>query len=53
MPATLKEIYAKCRAGARLNPEEGLKLYLDAPLPELGDLAHAARLRRVPEMRVT
>jgi len=49
----LQSIYDKCRQGGRLTPEEGLKLYLEAPLIELGDLAHAARMRRVPEARVT
>lgn len=50
---TLESIYAKCRSGERLSAEEGLKLYTEAPLIELGDLAHQARLRRHPEMKVT
>lgn len=50
---TLTQIYEKCKNAQRLSLEEGLKLYLEAPLIELGDLAHQARLRKVPEMRVT
>jgi cyclic dehypoxanthinyl futalosine synthase len=50
---TLSQIYDKCRHGQRLSVEEGLKLYQEAPLIELGDLAHQARLRKVPELRVT
>jgi cyclic dehypoxanthinyl futalosine synthase len=51
--ADLTALYEKCRRGERLSLEEGLTLYKEAPLPELGDLAHAARLRRVPKMEVS
>lgn len=44
---------AKARQGQRLSYEDGLALYTQAPLLELGELAHAQRLRRVPEPRVT
>jgi cyclic dehypoxanthinyl futalosine synthase len=49
----LKSIYEKAQRGERLSYEDGLALYKDAPLMELGGLAHAQRLRRVPEQRVT
>ncbi len=49
----LTAIYEKSRRGERLSLEEGLALYQEAPLPEIGDLAHAARLRRVPKMEVS
>jgi cyclic dehypoxanthinyl futalosine synthase len=51
--ADLSSLYAKARAGERLSYEDGLALYTQAPLIELGDLAHGQRLRRVPEKRVT
>ncbi len=50
---TLDSIYEKCRSGQRLSVEEGLRLYLEAPLIELGDLAHQARLRKVPDNAVS
>lgn len=43
----------KARDGVRIDADEALALYLDAPLPLLGELAHAARLRRHPEPVVT
>jgi cyclic dehypoxanthinyl futalosine synthase len=49
----LNALYAKARRGERLSPAEGLQLYVEAPLIELGDLAHAARLRRNPDLAVT
>ena len=51
--ADLNAIYEKSRRGERLSYEDGLALYKEAPLPEVGDLAHAARLLRVPELRVS
>lgn len=50
---SLDAIYQKCANGDRLSFEEGLKLYLEAPLIELGDLAHQARMKRHPERSVT
>jgi cyclic dehypoxanthinyl futalosine synthase len=49
----LNAIYEKARRGERLSLEDGLALYEQAPLPELGDLAHAARLKRLPELAVS
>ncbi|MDQ3170694.1 MAG: dehypoxanthine futalosine cyclase [Acidobacteriota bacterium] len=43
----------KARDGARIDADEALALYLDAPLPLLGELAHATRLRKHPELVVT
>ena len=43
----------KARDGARIDADEALALYLDAPLPLLGELAHAVRLRKHPEPVVT
>jgi cyclic dehypoxanthinyl futalosine synthase len=51
--STLSSLYAKARRGERLNFEEGLTLYKEAPLLELGELAHAQRLRRIPDLRVS
>lgn len=49
----LTAIFEKARRGERLSYEDGLTLYKDASLLEIGDLAHAQRLRRVPELRVS
>ncbi len=49
----LKSVYARCRKGERLSPADGLALFKEAPLIDLGDLAHGARLRKVPEAAVT
>lgn len=49
----LTALYAKARSGERLTREEGLRLYTEAPLLELGDLAHGARLRHAPKAEVT
>ncbi|MGH7441830.1 MAG: cyclic dehypoxanthinyl futalosine synthase [bacterium] len=49
----LTALYEKCRQGERLNFDDGLALFQEAPLIEIGDLAHSARLKRVPEMAVT
>jgi cyclic dehypoxanthinyl futalosine synthase len=49
----LNAIYAKARQGQRLSADEALTLYKEAPLLEIGDLAHAARLRRHPKAEVT
>ena len=43
----------KARDGARIDADEALALYLEAPLPLLGELAHAVRLRKHPEPVVT
>ena len=49
----LERAIAKARDGARVGADEALALYRDAPLPVLGELAHAARLRKRPEPVVT
>ena len=49
----LNAIYAKSRRGERLSAAEALTLYQEAPLLEIGDLAHAARLGRHPKAEVT
>ena len=38
---------------ARISPEEGLALLQRAPLLELGERAHAARMARIPQRRVS
>jgi len=54
MPTTYCEpIQEKALAGERLTREEGLKLWREAGLLELGELANEARLRHNPEPRVT
>ncbi|MBK8232201.1 MAG: dehypoxanthine futalosine cyclase [Candidatus Eisenbacteria bacterium] len=47
------EIVEKCRGGARLNRQDGLVLLQDAPLSELGQVAHELRTRRAPADQVT
>jgi cyclic dehypoxanthinyl futalosine synthase len=49
----LSPIYDRCRNGERLNFQDALTLYNEAPLLELGELAHGARMKRVPEKTVT
>jgi cyclic dehypoxanthinyl futalosine synthase len=49
----LSAIYDKCLAGGRLTLDEGLTLYRQAPLLELGDLAHQVRMKRLPGSKVT
>jgi cyclic dehypoxanthinyl futalosine synthase len=49
----LTALYAKCRKHERLTHEDGLALFKEAPLIELGDLAHGARLKRNPDQAVT
>jgi len=49
----LAQAIEKAREGARLNADEALAIYREAPLPLLGQLAHAARMRRHPEPIVT
>ena len=44
---------ARVLAGGRLNAEEALLMYREAPLHLLGQLAHAVRMRRHPEPIVT
>ena len=43
----------KLLAGERLSREDGLRLYREADLLELGELANAVRFRKQPEPRVT
>ncbi len=49
----LDALYDQCRRGGRLSLEQGLRLWREAPLLDLGDLAHAARLRAVPAAEVS
>jgi cyclic dehypoxanthinyl futalosine synthase len=49
----LAEIYERSRRGDRLDYADALTLYTEAPLLELGDLAHSARLRRHPRAEVS
>jgi cyclic dehypoxanthinyl futalosine synthase len=51
--SALESALERCRAGERLSAEDALTLYREAPLMELGDLAHKTRLRRNPEAVVT
>jgi len=44
---------ARVLAGGRLNAEEALLMYREAPLHLLGQLAHAVRMRRHPDPIVT
>ncbi len=49
----LTEIIEKIRQGERLMPEEALRLYNEADLNTLGQLAHEVRLRLHPEPVIT
>ncbi|MGE4293646.1 MAG: cyclic dehypoxanthinyl futalosine synthase [Desulfovibrio sp.] len=49
----MHEIFSKVRAGERIQPEEARILHDQAPLHELGVLAHEVRLRKHPEPVVT
>ena len=49
----LAEIRAKAEAGKRLDRAEGLWLLTEAPILDLGALAHEARFRVHPEKQVT
>jgi cyclic dehypoxanthinyl futalosine synthase len=49
----LENAISKAREGARIDAAEALALYREAPLPLLGELAHAIRLRKHPEPIVT
>jgi cyclic dehypoxanthinyl futalosine synthase len=49
----LSRVRQKAEAGKRLDRSEGLWLLTEAPLLDLGSLAQDARMRRIPETRVT
>jgi cyclic dehypoxanthinyl futalosine synthase len=49
----LENAISKAREGVRIDAAEALALYREAPLPLLGELAHAIRLRKHPEPIVT
>src|SRR4051812_6679470 len=51
--SSLQGIYDKCLDGQRLSVQEGLELYRQAPLLELGDLAHRLRMKRLPKPQVS
>ena len=50
---TVKDVTAKALAGERITPEEGLRLFKEAPLLDLGTLAQELRYRHNPESVVT
>ena len=49
----LAQAVEKARQGIRVDADEALALYQEAPLPLLGELANAVRMRRHPERIVT
>lgn len=49
----LKPIFEKSLHGQRLTLDEGLLLFREAPLLELGAVAHLKRMERLPDKRVT
>jgi cyclic dehypoxanthinyl futalosine synthase len=53
MNATIARAADKIRNGERLTPDESLRMYVDAPLPLLGELADLVRARKHPERIVT
>ncbi len=50
---TLTEIYSKIRSGLRIDREEGLFLFRNAQLLDLGDLANEIRFKKNPDPQVT
>ncbi|MDQ6826133.1 MAG: dehypoxanthine futalosine cyclase [Candidatus Eremiobacteraeota bacterium] len=50
---SLPDLLARAASGGRLNFEEGLRIYREAPLHELGAAAHARRLSLYPTKNVT
>ena len=53
MKLTGERVREKVLAGERLDRKDGHWLLADAPLLELGALAHEVRFRRIPDKRVT
>src|SRR5580765_247583 len=53
MTSAWSTIEAKVRRGERLTPEEGVYLLAEAPLTELGALAHEVRLKKTDPRLVT
>src|SRR5262245_56101334 len=53
MTTLWSNIEAKARRGERLSPEEGVYLLAEAPLTELGALAHEVRLQKTDPRLVT
>jgi cyclic dehypoxanthinyl futalosine synthase len=51
--APIERAAAKVRGGERLTADEAVGMYLHAPLPLLGELAHLVRKRKHPEPIVT
>ncbi|MCG8471534.1 MAG: dehypoxanthine futalosine cyclase [Desulfobacterales bacterium] len=49
----METIYQKVREQKRISPDEFLRLYHNASLPELGSLAHGIRMAKHPESVVT
>ena len=49
----LSQIRDKVEAGKRLDRAEGIWLLTEAPLLDLGSLAHEERFRRFPDKQVT
>ncbi|HLF94384.1 MAG TPA: cyclic dehypoxanthinyl futalosine synthase [Planctomycetota bacterium] len=49
MPSSVRDIVEKSKAGGRLTDAEGLALFEQASLPELGEGAHAVRTRLHPD----
>ncbi|MGE5814400.1 MAG: cyclic dehypoxanthinyl futalosine synthase [Acidobacteriota bacterium] len=53
MNASITRATDKIRQGERLTPEESLQMYVEAPLPLLGELADLVRARKHPERVVS
>jgi len=53
MNATIARAAEKIRQGERLTPSESLQMYVEAPLPLLGELADLVRARKHPERVVS
>ena len=49
MPIEISRLLDRAAGGGRINPDEALALYTDAPLHALGEAADAVRKRRYPD----
>ena len=49
MPQSVRDVVEKSKAGERLTDREGLLLFEEGSLPELGEGAHAVRMRLHPD----
>jgi len=49
MPKSVRDVVERARSGSRLSAEDAVRLFRDGALPELGEGAHAVRMRLHPD----